>query len=344
VSTSAATDSVQTQRTPHPAPSTGPLTPQIFLQPRWLFARLQRNMGLRIISLMVAIGLWLFVNAGERGTVAAFAVPINYHGLPPGYVITNQHPDFVQIQVSGTRSLLSLIDPARLTLRIELGGVSIGEATYNIGPENFAMPRGTEVQSVSPSQIGLQIDRMVRRDVPVHVMTTGKPQEGYQVSAIEVTPKSVTLTGPGNELARIEAVNTVPFDLAGLAADATRPTPIVLPSDAVERIEPDSVTATVAVRPAITNKEFRGVPVAVRDSQYPVRMTPSRLTVTLRGPAPTLATLDLRGAAYVEADGIAPGSYDLPVQITLPDGVQLVRQAPDKIRIRIYRAKRSARG
>ena len=39
---------------------------------------------------------------------------------------------------------------------------------------------------------------------------------------------------------------------------------------------------------------------------------------------------------------MTPGSHDLPVQIDLPDGMQLVRQSPDKVKVRMYREKTAA--
>jgi hypothetical protein len=46
----------------------------------------------------------------------------------------------------------------------------------------------------------------------------------------------------------------------------------------------------------------------------------------------------------VTAEDVQPGLHDLPVQIELPDGVDLVRELPDNVKVRIYRAKRPASG
>ena len=82
-----------------------------------LLQRVRRNLGVRAIALLLAIGLWFFVNAGQRGALAPMRVPISYRGLPAGLVIVNQRPDFVQIEVRGPRTLLSLLDPDRMVLR-----------------------------------------------------------------------------------------------------------------------------------------------------------------------------------------------------------------------------------
>jgi YbbR domain-containing protein len=55
----------------------------------------------------------------------------------------------------------------------------------------------------------------------------------------------------------------------------------------------------------------------------------------LRGPQLTLASIVLKDAAYIEAAGFAPGSYSVPVQVNLPDGVAVVRQTPEKVKVRM---------
>src|SRR5438309_5864445 len=101
----------------------------------------RRNLGLRIISLALAVGLWIFVNAGQHGSSRSLDVPISYRRLPPGFLITNPHPDIVKIQISGPRGLLSLIEPNRLTVTLDLSGVGVGQASFKIGPDAFNVPR-----------------------------------------------------------------------------------------------------------------------------------------------------------------------------------------------------------
>src|SRR5579863_563233 len=79
-----------------------------------------RNAGLRLLSVALAVALWMLVNTGERGAVVQLTVPISYRSLPPAMVIVNRPPDFVRIDVTGTRRLLSLVDPERMTLKLDL--------------------------------------------------------------------------------------------------------------------------------------------------------------------------------------------------------------------------------
>lgn len=303
----------------------------------------RRNLGLRIISLLLAVGLWVFVNAGQHGATQSFNVPVNYRRLPPGFLLTNPHPDFVKIQVSGPRGLLSLIEPNRLAVALDLAGVGVGQASFKLGPDTFNVPRQTTVTSISPSQIVLNVDRLVTREAPVHLLLNGRVAHGYKIESTEITPQTIELRGPTREVGRIDQIDSEPVDLTALDSDVTHTVALVAPGG-MSRIDPDEVSVRILLGPVVAEKEFRALAVQVRGTDYRYRIQPAHVDVTLRGPILVLAKLDLKSAAYVEGEAMTPGYYNLPVQIALPDGVQLVRQSADTVRLRIYREKQAANG
>jgi YbbR domain-containing protein len=293
------------------------------------------NIGLRVLSVLLAIGLWMFVNAGERGSVESLSVPISYAELPQGMVIVNHPPTQVKIEVTGPRTLLSLLDPERLTLKIDLRNVAAGQSEYKIYPAMFNVGRNTAVTSISPDSLSLDIDRLLTRDVPVHLAVEDRVAPGYTISSVDINPPSVTVVGPSRYVAPLTAVNTAPFDLKGLIANTNRTVEIV-PSDPSLGLSTGHVDVRVNVAEAITDREFRAVDVEVKDSDFKYRLEPKQATLTIRGPAIKLAGLAPKGLAYVDANGLAPGSHELPLQVSIPDGMQLVRSSPDKVRLRMY--------
>ena len=60
----------------------------------------------------------------------------------------------------------------------------------------FNVPRQTTVTNVSPSEVILDVDRVVQRDIPVHVDVDGKPATGYEVACVEAKPATVMAIGP----------------------------------------------------------------------------------------------------------------------------------------------------
>ncbi len=296
--------------------------------------------GLRILALLLAVGLWVFVNAGERGAVVQLTVPVSYRTLPPGMVIMNHPPDFVKIEVEGPRTILSLLEPEQLLLKLDLAGVAQGRSEFKIYPAMFNAKRGATITRIAPEEVTLDVDRLVSRELPVRLAVQNKVAPGYAISGIELNPPAVSITGPSRFVSQLTEISTDPFDVKGLAADTDRSVDIA-ESNAAVRYSIARVAARVHVTELIADREFRAVDVEVKDPDFKYRVDPKQATLTIRGPAAKLAGLDAKGLAFVEARGVAPGSHELPLQVTLPNGMQLVRQSPDKVKLRMYREKRT---
>ena len=148
----------------------------------------------------------------------------------------------------------------------------------------------------------------------------------------------MTARGPSRFIAPLVSIGTEPLDLHGLNADAARTLDIATPNPEIG-LSAGRAQIKLTVAEMITDREFRAVEVQVKDSDFKFRVDPKQATLTIRGPANRLARLDVKTLAYVDADGLAPGLHELPLQVTLPDGMQLVRQSPEKIRIRMYRER-----
>jgi hypothetical protein len=304
----------------------------------YLRRRIARNSGLRLLSLAIAIGLWVFVNAGERGGVRTLDVPISYRTLPPGMLIINHPTDFVKIEVSGPRTLLSLLEPERLRLKLELAGAAPGRSVYRIFPAMFNVPRGTTVTQITPSDVTLDLDRIVTREVPVHLALEGGVASGYKIASVELKPSMVEVSGPSRYVLPMTVMETAPLDVHGANTSIEEKVDVAEPPVPL-RLSTMQVDARVEVAQEIADREFREVSVEVRDSDYKYKLVPDKASVTVRGPVIKLAGFDPRGLVYVDAKGVAPGTHDLPVQVSLPDGMQLVKQEPPKAKLRTYREK-----
>ncbi|MGH7948952.1 MAG: CdaR family protein [Candidatus Binataceae bacterium] len=298
----------------------------------------RRDMGLRLLALLLSISLWIFVNAGQRSLPIVLPAPISYRSLPAGLIITNDPPASVSVEITGPRTLLSLLTSEQLAVRLDLKGIGTGSTEFKITPAMFDVPRQTTVTRISPSQISLDIDRLVRREIPIHLDVRGRPAPGYRVTSVEVEPPAIVLTGPSKIVTPLERAETEPLDLKGATDNVGGPVRVANPA-ALVTLGRAEVNANVAIAEVITDREFKAVDVAVHDIETKYSLRDKQAAVTLRGPEARLLKLDLNGMLYVDAKGLAPGWHELPLKVDLPDGLQLVRQSPPKVRLRVYRDK-----
>jgi len=304
---------------------------------------LTRHTSLKVLSLALAIALWLFVNAGQHQSEVSLEVPVSYNSLPAKLLIINHHPRFVKLDVAGPRTLLSLIDPGRLTLRLDLAGVNQGQASFRVSPEMFNLPRQTSITRIAPSQIVLDIDKTVTRDLPVALGLEGDPAHGYVVAGSVLTPAEVSATGPSRFVDYLKRVNTEPLSVAGASSDLDAAVHLVDPGPRIHLAQYE-VEAKVTLKPQIANREYKGIKVQVRNTDHKSEVQPGEASIVVRGPLLKLAKLDPDQLVFVEASGVTPGLHVLPVQVTLPDGLELVRQSPQRVKLRLYREKRAANG
>lgn len=298
--------------------------------------RFVRNLGLRLLALLIAIGLWVFVNAAQHETQTDLVIPVQYTGLPPGLMIINEHPQFVNLRISGPQTLLSLLDPGRMTVHLDLRGVTPGEADYKITTDMFHIPRQTSIEQITPSQITLDIDQIVTKSLPVHLDTSGEVADGLEIASVQLQPATVAVTGPQRMLRNLGSLDTVPLDVQGLAADVTREIALA-DSGPLIRVPVTQVMVTVHLGDVIAERQFHNLPITVRNTSLRAMVIPHTVSLAVRGPQRALNGLSLNKAVFIDAEDLRVGWYEAPVMVDLPKGLQVVRQQPEKVKLRIYR-------
>jgi hypothetical protein len=295
------------------------------------------DLGAWLVAFATAIGLWLFVNTGERMSERTLRVRLEPENLPDGLVVTNPVAEFAEVRVSGPGVILSGIDPKRLRTPLDLSGVRPGVATYAINPKMFQFPRKVEVMRVTPSQVSLHVDRMARRTLPVRLDRQGEVPAGYSVSAVEVTPDKVEISGPATKLEGLRAIATEPLDFSAVGESGSDVyLRLVAPAESIQ-LSPAEVLAHVEIAPVVAEREFKAVPVAVRGGDDGWKVEPKRIAVAVRGPESSVSALELGpGSVYVDpADLAPPGPHKVRPSVVLPDGVEVVRQIPEEVSLQV---------
>jgi hypothetical protein len=306
---------------------------------RWIAFR---NAGLKLLSLIAAIGLWFFVNAGERDAELSFQVPVELRNIPPNVMLVSPRVDFIDVVARGPRTLLNRIHPDQLAMVLDVRGVRPGPAVFRILSEALDLPRGVSVVRLTPSEVTLEFAGVLRKRVPVHVTLAGKPPAGLRIVSTKVAPESVELIGPADQIEQIKAADTVPLDLADADAGVVeRDLPLDAPREYVSMsaglVHAQLVLAEVERTRTLT------VPVAVRNSAYRTVLKPPTIQITVRGPRSATDALELdHGAVYIDAAGREPGTYDVAPAVDLPAEIELLKQDPGSVEVRILRQKRKA--
>ncbi len=184
-----------------------------------LRGRLADNLGIKVLSLGLAVALWVVV-VGEQKAEVVLNVPLDLGQIPRNLMIVNDPVEFVALKVRGPRSLVQALAPNEVTMRGTFArAIKEGENILNFGAEQFQVPRGVEALSVSPTRVRLLLEAVDERRLEVIPKFRGEPARGHALGEVRVTPKEVRVVGPQGELKRLSHAFTQPIDIKGQDRD-----------------------------------------------------------------------------------------------------------------------------
>lgn len=300
------------------------------------------NLSLKVLSVLIAVSIWSFVNFGERDTEETLRAPLELRNIPAQLMITSPRIEFIDLRVSGPRALLGRIDRDRLAVSFELSGVRPGPAVFRVDADSMNLPRGVKVVRITPAQVTLELERVAHKSVPVHLRLDGKPPAGLQVADTKVAPESVHISGPASDVEDVQAANTEPLDIREAhAGTIERELALEAPSEYLA-FSANTVAVQVRIEYLMVTREFKQVELSVRNASLPYDVRPARVRLVVRGPQRLVDSLDLgNGAAYVDAGGRLPGNHAVKPAVDVPAGVQVVSVEPAKVQLRLQKGKSS---
>src|SRR5271165_3951445 len=159
------------------------------------------NLGLKLVSLGLAVGLWLAVSRNPPAEVAV-EVPIELRNVPENMEISSPQIPPAQIRLRGPEVLVNRLQRSDVRAEIDLSGAKPGERTFDLTAHQIRKPYGMEVVQIVPSQFQLAFDTRLTRQVEVHPRVVGAFADGYSIGRVIVAPPIITISGPR---ARVEA-------------------------------------------------------------------------------------------------------------------------------------------
>ena len=296
-----------------------------------MLAFLGRNKSLKLLSLFLAVALWLAVG-GEERTETNLNISLELLNLPSNLMVTSEVPSSIQVRVSGPRGLIRSLTQSRLTHTLDLAHVKAGRQTFPLGVGTFEFPRGVQVTRVQPNPLVLTFTPAVTRILSIEPIVLGNPPEGFEVKSIKTRPAKVKVKGPVSELDDMKSLPTVPLDLTTLTRSTTLTTDLNFTDLHISRVDQVPILADVDIGPKPLQRTFEDVPVA--SQPLSARLTPAKVTLTIQGPMLQVKSLEAKDLkATVATGGLSPGRHRLKVQVRMPEGLTLESVSPQTIAV-----------
>jgi YbbR domain-containing protein len=204
-----------------------------------------RHLGLKLLSLGLAVLLWLVVS-GEQIVERSLHVSLELQQFPSGLELQTEPPSGVDVRVRGESGALARLTQADIVAVLDLADAGPGRRLYHLGPDEVETPYGVEVVQVAPASVNLVFERTETRTVPVEPSIEGRPAAGYTVGAVVSTPAQVEIVGPSSVVSRAERALTETIDVDGASAPVHRSVRVGL-ADPQLRLKTGQTTADVTV-------------------------------------------------------------------------------------------------
>jgi YbbR domain-containing protein len=300
------------------------------------FGTLKRHKLLKLLSLLLAIALW-FAVSGEERTETTLNMALELVNLHQHLMVTSEVPPALQVRVVGPRSIINNLSQTRLTETMDLAHYKSGRHTFYLGPNSFAFPRGVQVIRIQPNPITLTLSATITQTLPIKPVIENNPPQGYHVVSVQTRPARITVKGPVSELSNLSSLSTLPIDLSNLKESTIIATDLDFKNLHLSLKEPVPILADIRIAPKTLTRTFSGVPVLTEPQ--PAKVSPSQVTLTIKGPWPQVHDLKAENLkARVDTSHLAPGRHRLTLSVELPGGVSLVRSRPRTIIVTVAKS------
>jgi YbbR domain-containing protein len=203
------------------------------------------NLGLKLLSLLLAAGLWFLISPDEQPAEVAVRAPIVFQHVPEHLEISSELIPEAQIRVRGPERVIRQLQANEIHAEIDLADAIPGERTFDLTSLQVRHPRGVTVVQVVPSQLHLAFDTRLTRDVEIHPRVTGNFPAGEQIVRVDADPPRITITGPRHHVEKIDAATTDPIDATGTRGSAVFNTNVYVPDPLVQVVQTTSIRVTV---------------------------------------------------------------------------------------------------
>lgn len=305
--------------------------------------KIMSNRVLLVISIIVAIIIWMYVIVAEDPVTTAklASLPIQHMSSVPmqqkDIELIGELNEKVDLVVKGSRSYVTG-SKANYSALIDLSQIS--ERGYYTIPVTVKSPAAVSILSQTPTSVDILVDRWESAEKEVIVSRSGTPKAGYGVTQVSEVPQTVTVEAPSLILEQIAYLG-LSLNLDG--ADKTFTVSAVLEAyDAsgnklsMEHIRlPQSdytvevgigKVKTVTVKPTVTG---------INTSYYDMEFTAEPESIVVTAEDSILSALADISTHTINLPDHA-GNHSVNALLDLPAGVYLADGQPDTVHFKIH--------
>lgn len=212
--------------------------------------RLTHNLGLKILALMCAIGLWLIaVNINDPVSQRVYTVGVQFENLSMltnagKYVEMVDGSETVRVTVRASRSVFSDFSEKNI-----IATADIAELTEdNMIPLHITASKiDSKIESIKADKdyVAISIEDVMKIQKRISVNVQNQPADGYMLGNISTDQNAVIVSGPASVVGQI-ASTAVEINVDGATNDVNITLPVHLYDSDGQEIADDRLTKSIS--------------------------------------------------------------------------------------------------
>ena len=183
-----------------------------------------------IFSVVFTTGVWLSVSRGVD-TLVTLQVPLEYTKRDLAMEIVKTSVNAVNLELEGSGALIKSIRPDQVQIRLDLSKSKAGPNTFTISRKNISLPPGIVLKGVTPSEVDVDLDVLIKKELPVQIDWVGRLPDHFILEEATVEPQTVEIIGGKRMLEKMTTLYTEKVPINNLEVEGV-------------------ITANVALNPA----------------------------------------------------------------------------------------------
>ncbi len=307
-----------------------------------------RNWPAKILSVALAVLLFYFYRLNTT-EVHYIRIPLEVI-INSNFIAAEAYPTDVRISLRGSSESIFLINEKDITAYVDF---STKEKSGNYREPIKIQKRGNALYAdpleikVEPAEIHLKIEEKLVKNVPVVPIIKGFPAENYELISSSVTPDNITIEGPLSIVEKLTVVKTENISIENRKESFILPVKLEKASSLIKFVEQNEVQFRGRIEKNLILKNIAPVEIEIRgkntDMFYDIEFNSG--SIKLEAERSIIDFFNSENCSlYIDLSDInIPGTYNLPVIVSLPDikgEVIIAGLAPETLKVNITRRGR----
>jgi YbbR domain-containing protein len=212
-----------------------------------MWRAITENLSWKLFSIVLAAVLW-YALAKDDLVSLSIRAPIQYRNLSPNLEFASDIPDAVQLEINGPSRKLSSGALSNAAVSIDLDNVQVtGVQTFTVSRSLLRLPPGVTLTRAVPSQIRVNLEQRLTKQVPVKPNCVGQPPSGLVLQSCEAIPAMLTITGPKSHVEKMQQALTVPVDLSQVRSTVSQQVYSIIDEPQVRFADKSAVSVKIVV-------------------------------------------------------------------------------------------------